>query len=419
MSVIGIVGLGKLGLPVAVCMAQRHHVLGYDVNPALMKKRKYEWQEQGICNGEEFQSYLDNADLEFVTLERLAQESEIIFVAVQTPHKSEFEGVTRLPVERADFDYSYLKEAVRQIVPFVRSLQTLVIISTVLPGTIRKHILPIVNGKCKVAYNPFFPAMGTVMHDFFNPEFVLIGTIEKNVDLELYAFYRGFFLDVPILTMSIESAELVKCAYNLFIGMKIVFANTMLEIADFIPDCDVDDVTRALGKANKRLLSSQYLRGGLGDGGACHIRDGVAMSWLSAELGISHNLFGDVLQAREDQTEWLVDLIDYHRHREGAESLPVIILGKAFKPETNITTGSCALLLMESLKERGIRFAAFDPYVEDNVKDIVNKRALIFIATKHQVFAHFRFTVGSVVLDPHRYIKPQDGVQVIPIGAGR
>ena len=109
--------------------------------------------------------------------------------------------------------------------------------------------------------------------------------------------------------MSIDSAELTKVAYNTFIGMKIVFANTLMEICHKSPGANVDDVTGALKKARRRLLGPLYLDGGMGDGGGRHPRDNIAMSWLARKLPLSHDMFENLLTARECQTEWLVELM--------------------------------------------------------------------------------------------------------------
>ena len=106
---------------------------------------------------------------------------EIIFVAVQTPHDPKYEGITKLPDERVDFDYTYLVNCIKNLSKYVDENgeeKIVVIISTVLPGTIRKHVIPIMSEKIKLCYNPFFIAMGTTIKDFLDPEFVLFGVYD-------------------------------------------------------------------------------------------------------------------------------------------------------------------------------------------------------------------------------------------------
>src|SRR2546423_972039 len=182
--------------------------------------------------------------------------------------------------------------------------------------------------------------MGTTVRDFLNPEFVLIGSDRASGngtvgDSRLRGFYRTLH-DRPLFETDVKTAELIKVAYNTFIGQKIVFANAMMELCHKV-GADADDLAAALGLAGDRIVSPRYLRGGMGDGGPCHPRDNIALSWLSAEAGLSHDIFGDVMRARESQTEWLADLI-----AERANGLPVVGLGKAFKPESDLAAGSPA-----------------------------------------------------------------------------
>ena len=225
----------------------------------------------------------------------------------------------------------------------------------------------------------------------------------------LEAFYRTLH-DRPVFVTDLRTAELVKVAYNTFIGQKIVFANTMMEICHKL-GADVDSLTRALSLANDRIVSPRYLTGGMGDGGPCHPRDNVALSWLARELGLAHDIFGDIMEARERQTEWLADLIEGH-----AGALPIVILGKAFKPDTPLVEGSPALLLASILRERGVSFTHFDQHVDGGDFDFPQEPSLFFVATRHPEYRSARFSSGSVVLDPWGYVADTEGVTVIRIG---
>lgn len=416
---IGVIGLGKLGLPVSVALSMQHKVIGHDINPELMSKRQYPHRELGPILNNDFQRYFDKADLTFATTEQLAAQCDIIFVAVQTPHQPQFEGVTRIPDERADFDYTHLINAITDLAQFTKPHQIVVVISTVLPGTLRKHIVPILKGKARLVYNPFFIAMGTVMSDFLNPEFVLLGSDDTDALKVIADFYNRYYYraqdkpialrkDTAIVSMTIESAELTKVAYNTFISTKIAYANTLMELCHKIPNCNVDDVVGALSKATDRLMSPKYMFGGMGDGGGCHPRDNIAMSWLAKQVNLSHNIFDNIMMAREHQTEWLVDLLMSY-------NLPKVILGKSFKPETNIVTGSPAMLCANMLTERNVDFKMWDPYVDGDDFKIENP-SVVLVGTKHRAFAVMSFPPGSVIIDPHRYIPKRAGIQVIHLG---
>lgn len=419
---IGFVGLGKLGMPTAYAMSIRgHDVMGYDIDPGRMQKDVFPHQEIGPNGEPSLEPLLRESTLRFGSLDEVVRHAEIIFVAVQTPHEELYEGVTRLPDERVDFDYRWIKDAVRDLSAAVARHgedRVVVIISTVLPGTTRRELVPLINEHVKLCYNPFFIAMGTTVQDFLEPEFVLFGVRDREAADIARAFYRTLH-DRPVYETTIENAELIKVSYNTFISMKIAFANTVMEVAHKTPGCDADAVTDAMALATGRLLSPKYLRGGMGDGGGCHPRDNIALSWLARELGLSYDWFEHLMLCRERQTDWLADLIEEQHERLELPERKVGIYGRAFKAGTNLTVGSPATLLTNILQERGFEVESYDPYVDPGPCPFTD-RGVYFVATNHPDFAapDWTYPEGSVVLDPWRYVPPQDGVEVIPVGVG-
>jgi UDPglucose 6-dehydrogenase len=409
---IGLVGVGRLGLPCAVAMAMKgHDVMAYDIVPSLMNKAPRPYRETGPDGEEPFNPYLARSNLRFGALAEVLAHGDVIFLAVQTPHEPRFEGVTRLPDERVDFDYRHLVRAVEDVAAVARRETLVAIISTVLPGTVRRYIRPAAGALLRLCYNPSFIAMGTTMRDFLQPEFVLLGVDDAATAARMASLYATL-TDAPVCQMSIDSAELTKVAYNTFIGIKLVFANTLMEICQKSPGANVEHVTSALKKANRRLLGPQYLDGGMGDGGGCHPRDNIAMSWLARHLPLSHDIFENMMTARERQTEWLADLMCAHE-------LPKAIIGYSFKAGTNLTVGSPALLLKAVLEERGFGPLMYDPLVEGIERDLSALAPHVFlIGARHQAFKALTFPKGSVVIDPWRYLLPQDGVTLIPVGIG-
>lgn len=408
---IGFVGLGKLGLPCAVAVASKgHDVMGYDLDSSRMQKDSINYRETGPDGVSPFLPILKKSSITFGGLDEVVKHSEILFVAIQTPHEEKYEGSTRIPAERVDFNYAHLISGVSAVSKAIERLgkdRVVVIISTVLPGTIKRHILPVTNKHVKLCYNPFFIAMGTTMRDFLNPEFVLFGVLDKKAAALAEKFYKTLHKNKVYLT-TLENAELIKVSYNTFIGMKIVFVNVLMEICHKMGGTmDVDAVTDALKLANERLISPKYLTAGMGDGGGCHPRDNIAMSWLARELDLSYDFFDSLMTAREEQTVWLAELMMQHR-------LPKVILGKAFKPETNITTGSPSILLKNILEEKKQKVFIYDPYIDGKVP--VWKKSVFFIGTKHPEFAKYKFPSGSVVIDPWRFIPDKKGITIMRVG---
>lgn len=409
---IGFVGLGKLGLPVALAIESKgHEVVGYDINPDIkgyLNNHSIPFKEADI------QPLLDTTKISLLDLDGVVAQSDIVFCAIQTPHEPEFEGAVRIPEQRKDFDYTYLVKAVSDIARIANKQKkhtTLVVISTCLPGTFKREIEPLLNEYIHYVYNPFFIAMGTVVHDFLNPEFVLIGlkkcfTDYKELDpyFQLERFYKTLHTK-EILQTDITTAEAIKVSYNTFITMKTVLANTWGELADKT-GANVDDIFKAWSMSTNRLMSPKYLKSGVGDGGGCHPRDNIALSWLAEEVGLSHNIFEDLMKSREDHMAWLA-----HRawYTANDKQMPLVVLGRSFKPETNIETGSPAVLMANILKEYGTPF--------EHVEDIDTTTPCVFvIATQHERYKTYKFPAGSVVIDPFRYIDARDDITVIPIG---
>ena len=419
---VGLVGLGKLGVPVALAMSLRgHDVVGYDVDESKMQKVRFPHRERGPNGEPSIEPLLQQSGLRFGSLRDVVDHAEIIFVAVQPPHDPFYEGVTRLPEERVDFDYTFLREAIENLSRAIEDggqEKIVVVISTVLPGTIRREILPRISSLVKLCYNPFFIAMGTTIDDFVNPEFVLFGVRDEEAARQAERFYRTLH-EKPFFRTSIENAELIKVTYNTFISMKIAYANAIMEICHKTPGCDVDDVTKGLSLATERLLSPKYMSGGMGDGGGCHPRDNIALSWLARQLDLSYDWFENLMVCRERQTDWLADLIEEQHRLRGYTHRFVGIYGRAFKRGTNLTVGSPATLLANILKERGYDVHMFDPHIDGGACPF-NQPAVYFVATNHAEFAAsgFAFPANSVVIDPWRFIPAQAGVEVIPVGIG-
>tara|TARA_B100000989_G_C19527714_1_gene467824 strand:+ start:2216 stop:3469 length:1254 start_codon:yes stop_codon:yes gene_type:complete len=408
---VGFLGLGKLGLPVALAVESKgHDVVGHDISNSvknIIEAKKIPYKEKGA------QELLDKSKIKFLDIPEVVKHSEIIFVPIQTPHNPLYEGVTRIPDKRVDFDYSYLIEGIKSLSDEIEKQKedkVVIIISTVLPGTIRRDIIPLLGKHTKICYNPFFIAMGTTLNDFLYPEFILFGVDDLNASEKAEKFYRTLNKSTFFKT-TIENAELIKVSYNTFISTKIAFINTIMEMCHKLPNTNIDDVSNALMLGSRRLISGAYLRGGMGDGGGCHPRDNIALSWLAKKLEISNDFFDQIMKQREKQTDWLVSLIKKNK----IDNKEIYILGKSFKPETNIITGSPSVLLDNLLKESGINAIIYDPYVDNEKPNF--KEGLYFIGTKHDIFEKFDFPKGSIVIDPFRMInKDFDGIKVIRIG---
>jgi UDPglucose 6-dehydrogenase len=387
-SNVGWIGLGKLGAPCAAALAKHgaHKVWGYDVRGTNV--HDYDFDD------------LPPVELTETIDDVVRSTDDVVYVAVQTPHAPAYGGEVPVPSEPREFEYAYLVNAVRaacRAAAKQRKNITLVVVSTVLPGTFDRYLRPLLNAYVTPVYHPFFIAMGTVVADFLNPEMTIFGVNEPNDVAAVTDLYRPFH-SAPTPIMSIASAELTKVAYNTFISMKIVYVNLLAEMCD-TTGADVDDVTDALVLATDRIISPRYMRAGMGDGGACHPRDNVALSALARRFQLSSDLMGFLTEARERQAIWFADVVEHWLDLTG---LPLLIMGRSYKPNVSMEDGSPALLLATTLARRGIEFQHEDA-------DVVRLEPhIFFVATMHDEYRSVHFPVGSVVIDPFGYLTVDD-----------
>ena len=240
--------------------------------------------------------------------------------------------------------------------------------------------------------------MGNVVEDMLYPEFVLVGEYDERSGDALARFYTKL-VSAPVLRMSIENAEIVKVCYNTYIGFKIVLANAIMEVCDKVERADATVVASALKKAAERIVSTRYMDGGLGDGGGCHPRDARALSYLAGRLNLSYDPFGTLMSARDSQSRYLASVVAEEHERTG---LPIAMLGLTFKPKTNLTEDSPALLLVEHIEELGLECDTYDPIIKPHGLD--RKPYVYVLAMRHEELYDFPFYYGSVVIDPWRML---------------
>ena len=391
MKKVGFIGVGKLGMACAEVMATQYEVTGYDIYPKTSDRIKIvKWLSEAVVG------------------------QDIIFVAVQTPHDPKYDGSQPIAhLENRDFDYDIVDGVLRQINAFVRPHQLVVLISTVLPGTVRERLQPCITN-ARFIYNPYLIAMGSVEWDMVNPEMVIIGTEDGSVTgdaRELIDFYRPLMQNEPRYEVGTwDEAECIKVFYNTFISAKIGLANMIQDVAIRQGNINVDVVTSALAKSSMRIMGPKYMTAGLGDAGPCHPRDNIALRFLADKLDLGYDLFDAIMTAREVQARNMAQAVF-----EQAElyNLPVYIHGKAYKPDVAYLEGSYSLLVGHYLAEMGRAPTYIDPLTEPanpfSVKGVVllahNRRITYGYAgeTNTQEF-YCKFEPGSVIIDPWRQV---------------
>ena len=331
---IGFIGLGKLGMPCAEAMVKKgFDVTGYDIVPKTS-------------------SYVEIRD----SIKDVCSDRDIVFVATPTPHEDGYDGRTptsHLPVK--DFNYEAVKKVLTKCNDNMTEAQTLVLISTVLPGTTRREFAPLVTNT-KLMYNPYLIAMGTVADDMVNPEMIMIGSKNglagTNCKIRseiLESFYNQVCDNFPRMEFGTwEEVESMKIFYNTFISNKIALVNMIQDVAHKLGNMDVDVVTGALSKSTKRIVSPAYMKAGMGDGGACHPRDNIALRWLARELDLGYDMFESIMTARERQAETMAKAILTHGKN-------IWFSSDSYKPGTDLVDGSSSLLVQHYVKKHGGR----------------------------------------------------------------
>jgi GDP-mannose 6-dehydrogenase len=355
---LSVFGLGYVGCVSAACFAREgHDVIGVDVSPLkveIINGGKSPIVESGI--GELIGEMVTGGRLRATTdsLEAI-RESEISLVCVGTPSNP-----------NGSLDLTYIKRVCKEIGAALegkRARHTVVLRSTMLPGTIEGIVVPtleVCSGKKAgrdfgVCVNPEFLREGTSLKDFYSPPFTLIGADDEETALVVRRLYSG--VDAPSLVTGIKAAEMVKYACNCFHAVKVSFAN---EIGNVCKELGIDshEVMNVFCHDTKLNLSPYYLKPGFAFGGSCLPKDLRAITYKAKELDVETPLLSSVLQSNRRQVERAIEMILLTgRKRIG-------VLGFSFKAGTDDLRESPMVALIETLIGKGMQLAIYDRDVQ-------------------------------------------------------
>jgi UDPglucose 6-dehydrogenase len=412
---VSLIGLGKLGLPLAACFASRMPTVGVDINPAVVEAvnaGRAPWSEPGLAEllrdhaGTSLRATTDHA-------EAIAS-TDVSIVLVPTP--SEADGT---------FSSALLKRALTGLAEALRASgkpsHLFVISSTVTPGAIEAELIPLiaqVSGRREgegfdVCYVPDFVALGETVKGFQNPELLLIGERRRAAGDRVEAMYRAMSRNEPhVARMSIASAEIAKVALNAYITVKITFANSLANICERIPGADVDAITRAVGTDSR--ISRKYFSGGLAFGGTCFPRDTVAFRAMATRAGVDAPLLDATERINEFQNDHLFAVV------QDCRPTTVGVLGVAFRPDTPVTEASPSVDLIRRLQQSGVPVVAYDALARDafgngvawagSIEECLSRCDVVVVTHRSGVFKKaieaFRPAKALTVVDCWRILDP-------------
>jgi len=369
---VNVVGLGKLGAPLAAVLASRgFSVIGLDVNKTLvdalnagkMPIVEPQLNELIAANRERLSATMDAS--------QAVQQSDASFVIVPTPSDQTGFFSNRFVLQAMDT----LGKALRH----KKGYHMVVITSTVMPGSTAGEIKAAlekasgrtVGPELGLCYNPEFIALGSVVRDMLYPDSILIGESDRKAGDMLQTIYLQMCENKPpVQRMNWVSAELTKISVNTYVTTKISYANMLADICDRLPGADVDVVTRALGADTR--IGAKYLKGAMGYGGPCFPRDNVAFAALARKLGAR----ADVAEATDRINNYQVDRLSGLVSKVARSGTRIALLGLSYKPQTPVVEESHSVKLAARLADAGYIVTVHDPLAQDAALAVLGEKVV-------------------------------------------
>jgi UDPglucose 6-dehydrogenase len=313
----------------------------------------------------------------------LVEQTDATIILVNTPSNK----------KDGSFSNLYIEQALTEVCKRIKNKTTyhlFVISSTVMPGSIQDSFIPLIesmtnwkiNKQYGLCYIPDFVALGTIIKDFENPEFVVLGQSDQKAgDKALEIYSKVFVNNPPIKRMSLIEAEISKISLNAYICTKISFSNFLTRVCEKYDNVNVDNITEAIG-IDKRI-SPYYFKGGLSFGGTCFPRDTWAFMKMSEKLGMKAYHIEAAEKLNQEQDRHLLDkvlkvILDNNLSNE------ISILGLGFKNNTPVINESASIKLIERLLNMNYNIHVYDPVEEavENTKQIFSNKINYHITPK-------------------------------------
>lgn len=420
---VQVIGLGKLGCPLAAVLASKgHEVIGVDASPVvvnLVNDRVAPVAEPGL---EELLRQYPFHAVETDLIGWATARADATFVIVPTPTD-----------ETGGFSNDYVIDVVRAVGKGLMKrsggrYHLLVVCSTVLPGSMEEIIDAFtdtsachVGRDVGVCYSPEFIAIGSVIQDMLQPDMVLVGESDKKAGEMLAAFWATI-TDSPVVRLNLINAEVAKIAVNAYVTMKISFANTLAELCERYPGADATAVADAIGLDSR--IGRRYLRPAGPFGGPCFPRDSEAIVGVGKKMGVPMPL----VEATKETN-------DYQARRLAQRALLNLkptdtfgVAGLSFKPGTPIIERSLGIDVARDLAERGISVAVHDPMAMDEARKLLGDTVIfsptvpdtdvLLIATAWDEYRGLTPRKGQLIMDCWGVAKEARGGTVWRVGKG-
>ena len=352
-----IVGAGYVGIATGVCFASKgHRILFIDIDQKKVDQINkgippiYEegLKELLIKNKERIKATTDYTPG--------LESSAITFLCLGTPLGDD-----------GSIDLSFITTAATEMARIMKRGHVVVVKSTVVPGTTRDIILPLLekeSGKkagtdFSVVMNPEFLREGKAIYDFMHPDRIILGVADLKSENILKELYEPFH--VPILKTTVTEAEMIKYASNALLATKISFAN---EIGNLCKKIDIDVYTVMKGVGMDHRISPHFLEAGIGFGGSCFPKDIQALISWAQKFKVQTPLLKSIMQINEAQPLVLIDLLE--KHLPNLKNKKIGLLGLSFKEDTDDIRESRALPIVKYLIKKGAEILAYDPQAIPN-----------------------------------------------------
>jgi UDPglucose 6-dehydrogenase len=367
---LSVIGSGYVGTTIAACFADfGHDVVNIDIDeevvetinsgtppiheeglPELVSKHAGEQGSGRLRATTNYDSILD---------------TDATFLCLPTPQNDD-----------GSIDLSIMEAGATQLGQTLGTTEdwhTVVVKSTVVPGTTENVITPILEEECGktaaddfgVGMNPEFLREGTAVQDFMNPDKIVLGADDDRALADMHDIFDPLITktDAPVVETDTRTAEMIKYANNSFLASKISLIN---DIGNICKEYGIDayEVADAIGLDDR--IGEKFLRSGLGWGGSCFGKDVAAISAAAREHDYEPAMLDATVEVNERQPQRLLSLMDKHVDVEGKR---VAVLGLAFKPGTDDIRNSRAIPVIEGLQKRGATVVAYDPVAAEDMRE--------------------------------------------------